>query len=305
MRNVIIIGSGPAAWTAAIYLARANLKPLVVAGKAPGGQLMTTSEVENYPGYEAILGPSLMQNFEQQAKKFGTDVINEDATKAEKGKKGFTVSFGGKKEQAMALIISTGSSYRKLDATGEKEYSARGVSYCAVCDAPFFKGKKVLVAGGGDSAMEESLTLAKFASEVFIAHRRDQFRASKFMQERVFAEKKIKVLWNTVVKEVLGNGKFVTGAKLLNNQTGKEQTVDFGGIFVAIGSEPNTAFLKGFLELDEKGYIVTDKRRHTSVEGVFAAGDVQDHLYRQAVTSAGSGCEAALEAQWYVENLKN
>ncbi len=302
MRNAIIIGSGPAAWTAAMYLARAELKPLIIAGRMPGGQLMTTSDVENYPGFvEGIQGPRLIANMEGQARKFGAEIINDDVVKLEKMKNGFKVHYGGKTEEAASLIIATGSSYRRLNVAGEKEYTGRGVGYCAVCDAPFFKGKKVAVVGGGDAAMEESLALAKFASEVIIIHRRDEFKASKIMQERVFSEKKIKVVWNTEVLEIIGNGKAATGIKVVNNKAKKESVIDAGGVFVAIGSEPNTAFLKGLVELDVKGYIITNKRRHTSVEGIFAAGDAQDHLYRQAITSAGSGCEAAIEAQRFIE----
>ena len=303
MRDVIIIGSGPAAWTAALYLARAEHKPLVLGGAKPGGQLMSTTDVENFPGTGTITGPALIDAMEKQAKEFGTEVINEDVTSVKKTAKGFEVSYGGKKETALAVIISTGSHYRHLGVPGEEEFSAKGVSYCAVCDAPFFKDKVTFVVGGGDSAMEEALALEKFAKEVYISHRRDEFRASKIMQDRVLKSKKIKVLWNTELKEISGKV-MVEKVKYINNKTNKETEMDVQGVFIAIGAVPNTDFLKGLVGLDEKGYIKTEKRPVTNVPGVFAAGDVQDHLYRQAITSAGSGCRAALEAQWYIEEKK-
>tara|TARA_Y100000310_G_scaffold343047_1_gene448911 strand:+ start:1270 stop:2193 length:924 start_codon:yes stop_codon:yes gene_type:complete len=304
MKNVIIIGSGPAAWTASLYLARADLKPLVLGGRSPGGQLMNTTEVENYPGFEnGITGPELISVMEKQAKRFGTEVINEDVTKIEQNDKKFTVLYGdGKKEECLAIIITTGSSYRHLGVPGEEEFSAKGVSYCAVCDAPFFKDKVTLVVGGGDSAMEEALALEKFSKKVYISHRRDELRASKFMQERVLKSKKIEVLWNTELKEIKGDTT-VKKAVIINNKDNKETEMDVDGIFMAIGAVPNTDFVKGLVELDDKGYIVTGKQPKTNVPGIFAAGDVQDHIYRQAITSAGTGCAAALEAQWYVEEL--
>jgi|TARA_B100002003_G_C14109407_1_gene533592 thioredoxin reductase (NADPH) len=305
MRNVIIIGSGPAGWTAALYLARAEMKPLVIGGAKPGGQLMQTTEVENYPGFEdGITGPELISVMEKQAKKFGTEVINDDVKSIKKTAKGFEVKYADKTEECLSIIISTGSSYRHLGVPGEEELSAKGVSYCAVCDAPFFKGKNTLVVGGGDSAMEEALALEKFAKVVYISHRRDEFRASKIMADRVLKNKKIKVLWNTELKEISGD-KMVNGVTIVDNKTNKETKMKMEGVFVAIGAVPNTKFLKGLLELDDKGYIKTDQNRKTNVPGIFAAGDVQDHTYRQAVTSAGTGCEAGLEAQWYVEGLLN
>jgi|TARA_B100001971_G_C18151655_1_gene516175 thioredoxin reductase (NADPH) len=305
MRNVIIIGSGPAGWTAALYLARAQMKPLVIGGAKPGGQLMQTTEVENYPGFEdGITGPELISVMEKQAKKFGTEVINDDVKSIKKTAKGFEVKYADKTEECLSIIISTGSSYRHLGVPGEEELSAKGVSYCAVCDAPFFKGKNTLVVGGGDSAMEEALALEKFAKVVYISHRRDEFRASKIMADRVLKNKKIKVLWNTELKEISGD-KMVNGVTIVDNKTNKETKMKMEGVFVAIGAVPNTKFLKGLLELDDKGYIKTDQNRKTNVPGIFAAGDVQDHTYRQAVTSAGTGCEAGLEAQWYVEGLLN
>ncbi len=305
MRNVIIIGSGPAGWTAALYLARAQMKPLVIGGAKPGGQLMQTTEVENYPGFEdGITGPELISVMEKQAKKFGTEVINDDVKSIKKTAKGFEVKYADKTEECLSIIISTGSSYRHLGVPGEEELSAKGVSYCAVCDAPFFKGKNTLVVGGGDSAMEEALALEKFAKVVYISHRRDEFRASKIMADRVLKNKKIKVLWNTELKEISGD-KMVNGVTIVDNKTNKETKMKMEGVFVAIGAVPNTKFLKGLLELDDKGYIKTDQNRKTNVPGIFAAGDVQDHTYRQAVISAGTGCEAGLEAQWYVEGLLN
>tara|TARA_Y100000310_G_scaffold192317_1_gene192272 strand:- start:362 stop:1282 length:921 start_codon:yes stop_codon:yes gene_type:complete len=305
MRNVIIIGSGPAGWTAALYLARAEMKPLVIGGAKPGGQLMNTTEVENYPGFEdGITGPELISVMEKQAKKFGTEVVNDDVKSVKKTAKGFEVSYADKKEECLSIIISTGSGYRHLGVPGEEEFSAKGVSYCAVCDAPFFKGKNTLVVGGGDSAMEEALALEKFAKTVYVSHRRDEFRASKIMADRVLKSKKIKVLWNTELKEISGKT-MVEGATIVNNKTNKEQKLKVEGVFMAIGAVPNTGFVKGLVDLDDKGYIKTDENRHTNVPGIFAAGDVQDHKYRQAVTSAGTGCEAGLEAQWYVEGLLN
>lgn len=319
VRNVIIVGSGPAALTAALYTARADLKPLVLAGTRWGGQLMLTTDVENYPGFvEGILGPKLMENFRHQAERFGAQVITEDVTAVDftrrrqgsggQEKRPFTVNAGSETFGAKAVIIATGAETNWLGLPNEQRLIGRGVSSCAPCDAWFFKDKKVVVVGGGDSAMEEALTLTKFASQVTIAHRRDQFRASKIMLDRARANKKIKWIVNSVVVDVLGKDK-VEGVKIKNVKDNREKDLAVDGVFVAIGHQPVTEFLKGQVELDEKGFVVKKKvgagsgafKMMTSVEGVFVAGDVHDYHYRQAVTAAGFGCAAALEAERWLE----
>ena len=306
--NVVIIGSGPAAWTAAVYAARANLDPVVYEGEPmgtmiPGGQLMTTTEVENYPGFpEGITGPELMDRMRQQALRFGVRVVPQRIEKLDLSAYPFRLQpSDGPACETLALIVATGANAKWLGVPNEERLaqSGGGVSACAVCDGalPFFRGKTVLVVGGGDTAMEESLYLTKFASEVVIAHRRDQFRASKVMAERVLAHPKIRVLWNTQVAEVLGYDE-ITGVRLEDTVSGKRRDLDVGGLFVAIGHSPNTEFLDGQLELTAHGYIRTASwRTATNVEGVFAAGDVMDDYYRQAISAAGTGCMAALEAE--------
>jgi thioredoxin reductase (NADPH) len=301
-RDVIIIGSGPAGLTAAIYLSRANLKPLLLAGVEFGGQLMTTTDVENFPGFpEGITGPELMQNMIAQAERFGTEIVYKNVTGVDFSGENKSVTAGENNYQATAVLLATGASPKKLGLESETKYWGRGVSSCATCDGALFKGKTVAVIGGGDSAMEEATFLTRFASKVYLIHRKDAFRASKIMQDRVMNNKTIEILWNTEVLEVLGDGTVVTGLKLKNNKTGNEQELKVSGMFLAIGHIPNTSFLGGALELDEQGYIKIVEPTRTSQDGVFVAGDVHDYRYRQAVTAAGLGCMAALDLLKWLE----
>ncbi len=299
MRDVIILGSGPAGLTAAIYAARANLAPLVIEGSTPGGQLMLTTEVENFPGFaEPILGPELMQRMRQQAERVGAEFVTDDAVAVDFSRRPFRITVGrGEVYEAKAVIVATGARPRMLGLPSEQKYLGYGVSTCATCDGYFFRGKPVLVVGGGDTAMEEALYLANLASSVTVVHRRAELRASKILQQRAFRNPKISFLWNHVVEEILGDDHRVTGARLRHVQTGEVRVVEAEGIFVAIGHIPNTELFRGQLELDEAGYIVLKQGMMTSVEGVFAAGDVHDRVYRQAVTAAGYGCQAAIEAE--------
>ncbi len=309
-RRLVIIGSGPAAYTAAIYAARANLKPLVFEGffSGPsGGQLMTTTEVENYPGFpEAITGPHLMEKFRKQAERFGTDLLTEYVLSVKLGNRPFVVSGGETTVEADALIIATGATANRLNVpgAGDGEYWQKGVTACAVCDgaAPIFRNKDLYVFGGGDTAVEEAVFLTKFGKKVYLVHRRDQLRASKIMSERAIGHPKIEVIWNHVLSRVEGND-VVSSVVLQDVMTKEESKREAGGVFFAIGHTPNTAFLQGQVQLHPNGYIkVRAGTSYTSVEGVFAAGDVQDHVYRQAVTAAGSGCMAALDAErWLSE----
>ncbi|EPI41348.1 thioredoxin-disulfide reductase [Gardnerella vaginalis] len=304
IRKVIIIGSGPAGYTAAIYLGRAGYKPLIIAGAlTPGGQLMNTTEVENYPGFpNGILGPDLMESMQQQAEKFGAEILLNDVTSVDFSSsiKHITVDDGVTYE-AEAVIVSTGSQVRKLDVPGEQEYSGRGVSYCATCDGFFFRGKPITVVGGGDSAFEEAQFLTRFGSSVTLIHRRSEFRASKIMVDRAKENEKIKFILNSVVEEVHGNDTEATSLTVRNVMTGKTQEIESAGLFVAIGHTPATKFLNDALNLNEDGTIVVDgASTRTSVEGVFACGDVVDSVYRQAISAAGMGCRAALDAQAYL-----
>ena len=308
LRDVIIIGGGIASHTAAIYTARAELKPLILAGVEPD-QLSTTSIVENFPGFpEGINGPELVSNCRKQAERFGAEYVDKKVDKVEKKGEAFVVHVGEEQHTARTLIVNTGASPKSLGIKGEKEYWGKGVSTCATCDAALYKEKEAVVIGGGDSAMEETIALSKFCKKVYLAHRRDSFKASKIMQQRVLSlanEGKVEIMYDTEAKEVLGDGKFVTGVQLLNNKTKEEQEIKLDGYFLAIGHTPNTAFLGGLVKLDDHGYIETDRKMHTSAPGVFSAGDVQDHVYKQAVTSAGTGCQCALEVEWFIEDLKN
>lgn len=303
MRDVAIIGSGPAGWTAALYAARAELKPILFEGMEPGGQLMTTTEVENYPGFpKGIQGPELMQLMKEQAKRFGTEIVAERVESLKRIDGGFEFVAKRQTYQAKTIILSTGATARRIGLESEKALYGKGVSACATCDGFFFKGKNVIVVGGGDSAMEEANFLTRFATKVTIVHRRDQFRASKIMQERTFANPKIEVIWNAEVSEILGvEVGHVTGVKLHDTVTGEDREMAIDGVFAAIGHEPNVKLVEGLVELDEKKYVKTVAgTSKTNVPGLFACGDVQDARYRQAVTAAGSGCMAALDAEKYL-----
>ncbi len=306
MRNVLILGGGPAGLTAAIYAARANLAPLIIEGNEAGGQLMLTTLVENYPGFEdAIMGPTLMQAMRKQAERVGAEFVTEDATEVDLRHRPFSVmTQSGKRLEARALIVSTGASAKALGVPGETRLMGRGVSTCATCDGFFFRKKDVVVIGGGDSAMEEALYLANLARSVAIVHRRDTLRASKIMQERAMKHPAISFLWNAAVEDILGDS-VVHGVLLRNLKTDAVTERRTDGVFVAIGHVPNTALFKDQLELDEAGYVKLHGRSMTSVEGVFAAGDVHDHTYRQAVTAAGFGCMAAIDAERWLSTLPN
>ena len=304
IHDVVIVGSGPAGYTAAIYTARAGFNPVVVAGAlAAGGALMNTTEVENFPGFpEGVLGPELMDNMRQQAEKFGADVRYEDAYTLELEGDIKKITLEDETLLARSVILATGSEYRHMNVPGEEEFSGRGVSFCATCDGFFFRDKHVIVVGGGDSAMEEATFLTKFASKVTVVHRRDQLRASKAMADRALANEKIEFAWNSVVEEVLGDSA-VTGVRLRSTVDDSTRVLDADGVFVAIGHLPRTAVLSGQVALDEAGYIlVNDPGTATNLPGVFACGDAVDHTYRQAITAAGSGCRAALDAQHWLES---
>ncbi len=305
IENLIIIGSGPAGLTAAVYSARANLEPLMIEGEEVGGQLMTTTEVENYPGFaKGIMGPDLMTQMREQAARFGTRLISKNVTKVDFSTRPFKVWVGADLYESRSVIITTGASAKYLGLPNERRLLGHGVSACATCDGAFFRNQTVAVVGGGDTAMEEANFLTRFASKVLVIHRRDHFRASKIMAERVLKNPKIEVIWNSEIADVLGD-KLVTGVRLKNLKDGSKKEIALEGVFVAIGHKPNTDVFKGQVALDETGYIVTEgKSTYTSVPGVFAAGDVQDHVYRQAVTAAGTGCMAAIDAERWLERSR-
>ena len=300
-RDTVILGSGPAGYTAALYAARANLRPLLLKGLEAGGQLMLTTDVENYPGFpDGILGPEMMDAFEKQAARFETEIVAQSVTRVDLSERPFGVWAGDLEWRAKTLILATGASARWLGVPGEEELRGRGVSACATCDGFFFRDRQLVVVGGGDTAMEEATFLTKFASAVTLVHRRDEFRASKIMQERVLSNPKVTVVWDTVAEEVLGEGA-VTGVRLRNVKS--DETTEFAtdGVFVAIGHDPNTDLVKGQVDLTDAGYVVVQEpTTATSVPGVFAAGDVTDVTYRQAVTAAGQGCKAAIDAERYL-----
>lgn len=301
MENVIIIGSGPAGLTAAIYAARANLDPILITGNELGGQIATTTEVENFPGFpEGVTGPELYELMSKQAERFGTRIEVDYVTEVNMRERPFRLrTQNGNEYETKALILATGATPRKLGVPGEAELLGRGVSYCATCDGFFFRGKKLNVVGGGDSALQEGLFLTKFASHVDIIHRRDQLRAGATLQERARKNEKIGFIWDTVVEEIQGNGK-VEALRVRNVKTGETRTIETDGVFIYIGHLPNTSLYKGQLEMDEEGYLIVNERLHTSIPGVFAAGEVHDKIFRQAITSAGYGCMAAMEAEKYL-----
>ncbi|MBV8489015.1 MAG: thioredoxin-disulfide reductase [Candidatus Eremiobacteraeota bacterium] len=304
MERVIIIGSGPAGLTAAVYAARANLQPLVLAGGLYGGQLMLTTEVENYPGFpEGIMGPDLMIRFREQAERFGARIENVDATAVDFSKSPLTVSTLDTTYEAKTVIVATGASARWLEIPGEERLRGRGVSTCATCDGAFFRGKHIVVVGGGDSAMEEALFLTRFGHRVTVIHRREGLRASKIMADRARSHEKIDFIWNTVVDEVLGET-HMTGLRLRNVRDGSAYDFEADALFIAIGHTPNTGIFKGQLDLDEAGYIVSSDGTSTNVEGVFVAGDVYDIRYKQAITAAGLGCRAAMDAEKHLEAME-
>ncbi len=304
MKNVAIIGSGPAGYTAGIYAGRANLEPVLFEGLESGGQLMLTTDVENYPGFvDGIMGPELMQVFKGQAERFGTEIKTEIIDSIESIDGGFRLKSSKEDYEFKSVIIASGASARWLGVEGEKELQGYGVSACATCDGFFFKEKEVAVIGGGDSAMEEALFLTKFASKVYVIHRRDEFRASQIMQDRVLKHKQIEVVWNNTVEKIVGDGA-VSSIIIKDTVDGSEKEMKLDGVFVAIGHDPNVGFLNNFVELDEKGYIKTGYTTDTStsVPGVFAAGDVADSIYRQAITAAGTGCQAAIDSERWLDH---
>jgi len=306
MYNVVIIGSGCAGLTAAIYAARANLNPLVLDGHEPGGQLSLTTHVENFPGFpEGILGPELIEKMREQAKKFGTEFKAGTVTEVDLTRRPFRISAGKDVYEAETLIVASGASARLLGLKGEKELIGRGLSTCATCDGYFFRGKAIAVVGGGDTAMEEANFLSRYASHVYLIHRRDEFRASKIMIERAKDNKKVEFLIPYVVDEILTSDNLVNGVRIRNTTTGEMRELELHGVFVAIGHDPNSTIFRGKINMDQNGYLVSKNGTTTNVPGVFIAGDVQDHRYRQAVTAAASGCMAALDAEKFLEEHKN
>lgn len=298
--DVVIIGAGPAGYTAGIYCSRAGYDTLILSGILPGGQLVNTTEVENYPGFEkGIMGPDLMIEMRKQSQRMGTTIIDDEVVNVDFRHKPFKVLTASEEYEGKAIIIATGATPRKLGLEGEQTFGGKGVSYCATCDGPFFRNQELIVAGGGDSAIEEATFLTKFATTVHLVHRREELRASKVMQERAFNNEKIKFHWDSAVVDIKGDQK-MQQAVIKNLKTNEETTLDVGGLFVAIGHEPNTTLFKNQIELDDAGYVVLKNKTHTNVEGIFAAGDVHDRNYRQAITAAGFGCMAAIDVDKYI-----
>ena len=305
MHDVVIIGAGPAGYTAGIYCSRARHNTLLISGILPGGQLMNTTDVENYPGFsDGIMGPDLMTVMRKQTEKMGTKIIDDEVTSVDFKVNPLKVKTASEEFEAKTVIVCTGANPRKIGLDGEQTFAGKGVSYCATCDGAFFKDQELIVVGGGDSAMEEATFLTKFASTVHIVHRREEFRASKIMQERALANEKIKVHFNCTVKDIQGDQKF-RKVIINNTKTNEDETLDAGGLFVAIGHEPNSKMFQNQLELDENGYVIIKNNTETSISGVFCAGDVHDHRYRQAVTAAGFGCMAAIDVDKYLAESKN
>ena len=305
MYDVVIIGAGPAGYTAGIYCSRARHNTLLISGILPGGQLMNTTDVENYPGFsDGIMGPDLMTVMRKQTEKMGTKIIDDEVTSVDFKTNPLKVKTASEEFEAKTVIVCTGANPRKIGLDGEQTFAGKGVSYCATCDGAFFKDQELIVVGGGDSAMEEATFLTKFASTVHIVHRREEFRASKIMQERALANEKIKVHFNCTVKDIQGDQKFQK-VVLSNTKTNEDETLEAGGLFVAIGHEPNSKMFQNQLELDENGYVIIKNNTETSIPGVFCAGDVHDHRYRQAVTAAGFGCMAAIDVDKYLAESKN
>jgi thioredoxin reductase (NADPH) len=308
VENVIIIGSGPAGYTAALYTARANLNPLVLEGFAWGGLLQQTTDVENYPGFpDGVMGPEMMQRFRDQAERFGARLVSEQVDRVELAEEPggvHRVWVGEQEHRARTIVLAMGAEHKKLGVAGEQELAGRGVSYCATCDAAFFRSAPTIIVGGGDSAMEEAIFLSKFASSVVVVHRRDEFRASKIMLERARSQPNIEFLTPYGVQEFLAGEHGALGhARLVNTETGEERELEVAGTFIAVGHEPQSELVHGQIDVDENGYVITDgKSTRTNLPGVFAAGDLVDHTYRQAITAAGSGCEAALDAEWYLRD---
>lgn len=298
--DVIIIGAGPSGYTAGIYCSRAGYDTLILSGILPGGQLVNTTEVENYPGFEnGIMGPDLMIDMRKQSQRMGTTIIDDEAVDVDFRRSPFKVLTGSEEYEGRAVIIATGANPRKMGLAGEQTFAGKGVSYCATCDGPFFRNQEIVVVGGGDSAIEEATFLTKFGTTVHIIHRRDELRASKVMQERAFNNEKIKIHWDSAVTDIKGDQK-MQQVIVKNLKTNEESTINAGGLFVAIGHEPNTKLFKGQIDLDDEGYVVLKNKTHTNIEGVFAAGDVHDRSYRQAITAAGYGCMAAIDVDKYL-----
>jgi thioredoxin reductase (NADPH) len=306
MRDVVILGAGPAGLTAAVYAARANLAPVVISGPLFGGQLALTTEVENFPGFpDGILGPELMELMKRQAERFGAEVRIGEVTEVALTRYPLRMTLNGELLETKSLIIATGASARLLDIPGEREFFGKGVSTCATCDGFFYRGKNVVVVGGGDSAVEEGTFLTRYASKVYLVHRRDRLRATQILQDRAIKNDKIAFIWDTVLDKIIGDeDKGVSATRLRNIKTGAEEDLPVDGVFIAIGHVPNTKLFEGQLKLDEQGYIVTDSRMHTNLNGVFACGDCQDHIYRQAITAAGTGCMAAIEAEKFLAEVE-